>query len=204
MTALLKASIRSRPISIEKTLPGIAEHAVKQREESERLPPYSAMVGQSESIRRIRAQIRRLSDKDITVLITGESGTGKELIARAIHYHSPRRNGPLVKINCAALPDELLESEIFGFQKGAFTGAHKTKPGRIELAQGGTLFVDEIGRPFSESAGQVPSGTRGQGLCAAGGHGGPFGGCQGRCGHQRAPPQEGDGRDLSEKTCTIV
>jgi len=124
---------------------GIIEDATKQREESERLPPYSAMIGQSESIRKIRAQIRRLSDKDITVLITGESGTGKELIARAIHYHSPRRYGPLVKINCAALPDELLESEIFGFQKGAFTGAHKTKPGRIELAQGGTLFVDEIG-----------------------------------------------------------
>jgi two-component system response regulator AtoC len=123
----------------------VVEHAKKQREESEHLPPYSAMVGQSEGIRRIRAQIRRLSDKDITVLITGESGTGKELIARAIHYHSPRRHGPLVKINCAALPDELLESEIFGFQKGAFTGAHKTKPGRIELAQGGTLFVDEIG-----------------------------------------------------------
>lgn len=123
----------------------VVEDATKQREESERLPPYFAMVGQSEGIRRIRAQIRRLSDKDITVLITGESGTGKELIARAIHYHSPRRHGPLVKINCAALPDELLESEIFGFQKGAFTGAHKTKPGRIELAQGGTLFVDEMG-----------------------------------------------------------
>jgi two-component system response regulator AtoC len=123
----------------------VVDRARKQGEESERLPPYSAMVGQSESIKRIRAQIRRVSDKDITVLITGESGTGKELIARAIHYHSPRRHGPLVKINCAALPDELLESEIFGFQKGAFTGAHKTKPGRIELAQGGTLFVDEIG-----------------------------------------------------------
>jgi two-component system response regulator AtoC len=123
----------------------VVEDATKQREESERLPPYFAMVGQSEGIRRTRAQIRRISDKDITVLITGESGTGKELIARAIHYHSPRRHGPLVKINCAALPDELLESEIFGFQKGAFTGAHKTKPGRIELAQGGTLFVDEMG-----------------------------------------------------------
>ncbi len=123
----------------------VVKHATKQREESERLPPYSAMLGQSEGLRRIRAQIRRLSDKDITVLITGESGTGKELIARAIHYHSPRRHGPLVKINCAALPDELLESEMFGFQKGAFTGAHKTKPGRIELAQGGTLFVDEMG-----------------------------------------------------------
>ena len=79
------------------------------------------------------------------MLITGETGTGKELVARFIHYHSPRREGPLVKISCGALPDDLLESEIFGFQKGAFTGAYRDKPGRLELAQGGTLFIDEIG-----------------------------------------------------------
>jgi two-component system, NtrC family, response regulator AtoC len=79
------------------------------------------------------------------VLITGETGTGKELIARSIHYHSLRSKGPLVKISCGALPDELLESEVFGFQKGAFTGAHRNKPGRLELAHEGTLFIDEIG-----------------------------------------------------------
>jgi two-component system response regulator AtoC len=96
-------------------------------------------------MKRVRQKVVSVSGKDMTVLITGETGTGKELIARAIHYHSPRRRGPLVKINCGALPDELLESEVFGFQRGAFTGAHKDKPGRLEMAHGGTLFIDEIG-----------------------------------------------------------
>ncbi|MBW2302660.1 MAG: sigma-54-dependent Fis family transcriptional regulator [Deltaproteobacteria bacterium] len=106
---------------------------------------FPILVGGSRAISEIRKKIRRVADKDITVLITGESGTGKELIARSIHRYSLRRSGPLVKINCSALPDDLLESEIFGFQKGAFTGAHQDKPGRFELADGGTLFIDEIG-----------------------------------------------------------
>jgi Nif-specific regulatory protein len=79
------------------------------------------------------------------VLLRGESGTGKELIANAIHYNSPRAKGPLVKVNCAALPQDLIESELFGYEKGAFTGAHLAKKGRFELAEGGTLFLDEIG-----------------------------------------------------------
>ena len=108
-------------------------------------PEYPILIGQSQAIRSVRQGIRKVSGKDITVLVTGESGTGKELIARAIHYLSQRKDGPLVKINCGALPDELLESEVFGFQKGAFTGAHKDKPGRLEMAHGGTLFIDEIG-----------------------------------------------------------
>lgn len=106
---------------------------------------YPLIVGQSEKILEVRQKIRNVGGKNITVLITGETGTGKELVARFIHYHSPRREGPLVKISCGALPDDLLESEIFGFQKGAFTGAYRDKPGRLELAQGGTLFIDEIG-----------------------------------------------------------
>ncbi len=103
------------------------------------------IVGQSEDIRTIKRKIQKVCDKDITVLVTGDTGTGKELIARSIHYHSKRNKGPLVKINCGALPDELLESEVFGFQKGAFTGAHRDKPGRLEMADGGTVFIDEIG-----------------------------------------------------------
>ena len=106
---------------------------------------YPVIIGQSNEVRAIKQKIQIVSTKDITVLITGETGTGKELIARSIHYHSLRSNGPLVKINCGALPDELLESEVFGFQKGAFTGAHRNKPGRMELAHEGTLFIDEIG-----------------------------------------------------------
>jgi transcriptional regulator with PAS, ATPase and Fis domain len=86
----------------------------------------------------------RLSDTDTSVLIQGESGTGKELVARALHYHSPRKDKPFMKINCAALPDPLLESELFGYEKGAFTGATQRKPGKFKLADGGTLFLDEV------------------------------------------------------------
>jgi two-component system response regulator AtoC len=124
---------------------GLLREAVKSIQESESLPDFPVLVGKSQEITRIREKIDAVADKDITVLITGESGTGKELIARSLHYFSSRNKGPLIKINCGALPDELLESEVFGFQKGAFTGAHKNKPGRLELAHEGTLFVDEIG-----------------------------------------------------------
>jgi two-component system response regulator AtoC len=109
------------------------------------MPESPIIIGQGEAVREIRRKIKRLSDKDVTVLINGESGTGKELIARSIHHYSQRNGGPLVKVNCATLPDELLESEIFGFQKGAFTDAHQDKPGLLEMANGGTLFIDEIG-----------------------------------------------------------
>lgn len=121
------------------------ERALQEKAECETGPDFPVLIGESGAMKRIREKIRSICDKDITVLITGESGTGKELIARSIFYHSTRKNGPFVKVNCTALPDELLESEVFGFQKGAFTGAHKNKPGRIELADGGTLFIDEIG-----------------------------------------------------------
>jgi two-component system response regulator AtoC len=106
---------------------------------------YPIIIGQSREIRAMKQKLRKVADKDITVLITGETGTGKELVARSIHFHSQRSRGPLVKVDCASLPDDLLESEVFGFQKGAFTDAHKDKPGRLELADGGTLFFDEIG-----------------------------------------------------------
>lgn len=121
------------------------ERAVRQRSEDKSNHDFPALIGRSDGIKKVREQIHRICKKDVNILITGESGTGKELIARAVHYGSIRSEGPLVKINCGALPDDLLESEVFGFQKGAFTGAHKNKPGRLELADGGTLFVDEIG-----------------------------------------------------------
>jgi len=124
---------------------GTIDKALKNKNESELLPDFSVLIGQSQEMIDIRHKIKSVADKDITVLVTGETGTGKELIARSIHFHSPRNKGPLVKINCVALPDELIESEVFGFQRGAFTGAHKDKPGRLELADGGTLFIDEIG-----------------------------------------------------------
>ena len=103
------------------------------------------IIGESGRMQEVLALVKRVAPSDATVLIRGESGTGKELIARAIHYNSPRAAGPLVTLNCAALPEQLLESELFGHEKGAFTGAGSLRKGRFELADGGTIFLDEIG-----------------------------------------------------------
>jgi transcriptional regulator with GAF, ATPase, and Fis domain len=105
---------------------------------------YGEMLGTNEKMREVRELISRVADTDVTVLIRGESGTGKELVARAVHTSSPRRARTFVKVNCAALPSELLESELFGFERGAFTGAIQHKPGKFEFANHGTMFLDEI------------------------------------------------------------
>jgi DNA-binding NtrC family response regulator len=104
-----------------------------------------AIVGISESVAALRRRLPKLGAADCSVLITGETGTGKECVAQALHALSPRRAGPRVSINCAALPDSLLDSELFGYERGAFTGANTAYPGKVTLAQGGTLFLDEIG-----------------------------------------------------------
>jgi two-component system response regulator HydG len=106
---------------------------------------YGELVGASEGMRKVFAIVDRVAPTDTSVAIYGESGTGKELVARAIHTRSKRAGGPFIKVNCAALAETLLESELFGHEKGAFTGAVRTKPGRFELADRGTLFLDEIG-----------------------------------------------------------
>ncbi len=106
---------------------------------------FENFIGDSKEIQDVFELIEKVANTDSTVLITGESGTGKELIAKAIHYNSYRRDKPMVVINCGAIPEELLESELFGHEKGAFTGAHKSRMGRFELANGGTIFLDEIG-----------------------------------------------------------
>lgn len=103
------------------------------------------IIGNCSSMRVVYEQIAQVANSPATVLIRGESGTGKELVAGAIHYSSPRRNNPLIMINCAALPENLIESELFGHEKGAFTGAHQQRKGRFQQANGGTLFLDEIG-----------------------------------------------------------
>jgi transcriptional regulator with PAS, ATPase and Fis domain len=107
--------------------------------------PYWLLFSKSPKMERVKAIIDQIASTDITVLIRGESGTGKELVAKAIHSKSMRREKPFVKVNCAAIPRELTESELFGFERGAFTGAHAKKPGKFELANGGTIFLDEIG-----------------------------------------------------------
>jgi len=123
-----------------------------QREEvaaEERMATAPEMLGQATAMQDVFRAIGRLSQSNVTVMITGESGTGKELVARALHKHSPRANGPFVAINTAAIPKDLLESELFGHERGAFTGAQTMRPGRFDKAEGGTLFLDEIGdMPF--------------------------------------------------------
>ncbi len=106
--------------------------------------PTAEIVGESPAMLRIFETIRRVARTDVTVLISGESGTGKELVARAIHAKSPRRHRPFVAINCGAIPENLVESELFGHEKGSFTGAHTQRKGRLEIADGGTVFLDEI------------------------------------------------------------
>jgi two-component system, NtrC family, response regulator AtoC len=134
----------------------IVAKAVRQSEAQRRTPrmfdPHDitehgrfGIVGQSAQMRQIYAVIEKVADTPSTVLITGESGTGKELVAKALHAHSSRKDAPFIKINCAAIPKTLMESELFGYEKGAFTGAVASKPGRFELADKGTLFLDEIG-----------------------------------------------------------
>jgi DNA-binding NtrC family response regulator len=117
----------------------------KLREELGYRYEFDNIIGRSNAMQEIFATIERVAPSRATVLLAGESGVGKDLIARAIHYHSPRRDRPFVKINCTALPENLMESELFGYEKGAFTGANTSKPGRFEQADTGTAFLDEIG-----------------------------------------------------------
>jgi two-component system NtrC family response regulator len=110
---------------------------------------YHQILGESEAIRRVYSLIQRVGPTDATVLTVGENGTGKELVAHAIHEASPRREAPFIPINCGAIPETLLESELFGHERGSFTDAYRTREGRVELAAGGTLFLDEIGEMSS-------------------------------------------------------
>jgi len=134
-------------IYVEKALKfkNLEEENIRLKKELKGKYHYKNIVGTSKVIKKIYDLIEKVSDSDGTVLITGASGTGKELIARSIHYNSQRGDNPLVVINCGAIPETLLESELFGHEKGAFTGAYKKRIGRFEMANGGTIFLDEIG-----------------------------------------------------------
>jgi two-component system nitrogen regulation response regulator NtrX len=140
-----------KPLSRERVLVTV-KNAVERRALNARVRALEAaegsaedMLGESEAIEEVRRKVSKVAGTGVRVLITGESGTGKELVARAIHRSSKRANGPFVKVNCAAIPSELIESELFGHERGAFSGAIQQKRGRFELADGGTLFLDEIG-----------------------------------------------------------
>jgi DNA-binding NtrC family response regulator len=124
---------------------GLRDENRKLKEELGRRYEFDNIIGRSTQMQEIFAAVLRVAPTRATVLLTGESGVGKDLIARAIHFHSPRKDRPLVKINCSALPENLMESELFGYEKGAFTGANVSKPGKFEQADTGTVFLDEIG-----------------------------------------------------------
>ena len=142
-TLVAQAVRLSRQVDLERK--SLTEERDRLRRTVQGQYGFDNIVGRSVPMRRAFDLVRQVAKWDTTVLIRGESGTGKELIASAIHYHSPRAGGPFVRLNCAALPDNLLESELFGHEKGAFTGATTRRQGRFELADGGTLFLDEIG-----------------------------------------------------------
>jgi DNA-binding NtrC family response regulator len=124
---------------------GLRDENRQLKEELGRRYEFDNIIGRSPQMQEIFAAVLRVAPTRATVLLTGESGVGKDLIARAIHFHSPRKDRPLVKINCSALPENLMESELFGYEKGAFTGANISKPGKFEQADTGTVFLDEIG-----------------------------------------------------------
>jgi two-component system NtrC family response regulator len=142
-----------KPVHLEtlKLILGRAAYVAQLEHDNRRLQQqamqdgFQGLIGASRPMQQLFETVRRVAGSDLAVLIAGESGTGKELVARAVHRESARREHPFVAINCGAIPEHLLESELFGHEKGAFTGAHLQRKGRIELAQGGTLFLDEVG-----------------------------------------------------------
>src|SRR5687767_5970574 len=141
------SEILTKPIAVDEVADSIRRLLDRQR-----LSATTGLIGQSEAIREVLVKVEQMAPVSSTVLVEGESGTGKELVARAIHRLSPRRSRPFIAVNVGALPETLLESELFGHEKGAFTGAAERRLGRFELADTGTLFLDEIG--------DVPAGTQ--------------------------------------------
>jgi len=131
-------------LELHANMPSEKPKKVTGTEPVDLLPPDDILFGQSEAMKGVRLRAAKICDTNIPVLLYGDGGTGKEVLGRWIHKHSPSRTGQFVKVNCAAIPGTLLESELFGYEKGAFTGAHVSKPGRVELAHNGTLFLDEV------------------------------------------------------------
>ena len=155
VASMMSQALRIAHLADAETHPsagGPAPHREQPREQAEEQHDFSNLIGNSGPMQQVYEQIGKVARSNATVMVRGESGTGKELIAHAIHYNSLRKSGPFIKVNCAALPDTLIESELFGYEKGAFTGAQAQKKGRFELAECGTLFLDEIGEVNAATA----------------------------------------------------
>ncbi|MAW62579.1 MAG: sigma-54-dependent Fis family transcriptional regulator [Acidimicrobiaceae bacterium] len=144
VTSMIAQAIRVNHL-VDAERQRLVDENVHLRDELKQRYDFANIVGTSRPMREVYGQVNQVAGANTTVLVRGESGTGKELIAHAIHYNSRRAKKPFIKVSCAALPDSLIESELFGYEKGAFTGAQNRKKGRFELAEGGTLFLDEIG-----------------------------------------------------------
>lgn len=141
MLKTVKRLIRQQPVSRKP----VVEPAQGEQGETLNESPLGQLVGNCQPMQRLYKRLRKVAPADITVLVQGESGTGKELVAKAIHELSPRSGADIISVNCAAIPESLIEAELFGYEKGAFTGANTTRTGLVEAAEGGTLFLDEIG-----------------------------------------------------------
>jgi transcriptional regulator with GAF, ATPase, and Fis domain len=141
---LAEESLMSALAEVQQLKDRLHEENIYLKEEVRGAQNYGEIVGRSEALKRVLSQTEQVAPLNTTVLILGETGTGKELLAHAIHTHSPRAKNPLVKVNCAALPAPLIETELFGHAKGAFTGASGERRGRFEIADGSTLFLDEV------------------------------------------------------------
>jgi len=133
----------------------LEEENLRLRKELDKKYSFANIIGNSRKVQEVFYLITQVAKSNANVLLLGESGTGKELVANAIHYNSLRSTKPLVKVNCAALPENLIEAELFGYEKGAFTGANSEKAGKFEMAHGGTIFLDEIGALALESQGKL-------------------------------------------------
>jgi Nif-specific regulatory protein len=144
LSTFISQAITIQKLIEEETQPFIVEN-IRLRQELSKKYRFGNLIGKSPRMLQLFEQIELIAESKSSVLLIGESGTGKELIASAIHYNSPRKDMPFIKINCAAIPETLLESELFGYRKGAFTGATSDKKGKFEIADGGTIFLDEIG-----------------------------------------------------------
>ena len=173
------------------------------RQELKERYDFSNIIGTSGPTRQMYEQVAQVAQTNTTVLIRGESGTGKELIAHAIHYNSLRAKKPFVKVSCAALPDTLIESELFGYEKGAFTGATTRKKGRFEMAEGGTLFLDEIGEVQPRHAGQAAARAAGTRVRATRRHGDRQGQRAADRGHQQGHGEGDRATARSARTSTI-
>ena len=182
----------------------LAKEKVYLEEEIRTEHNFEEIVGDSAALRRVLKQVETVAPTDSTVLIRGETGTGKELIARALHELSPRRERTFVKLNCAAIPTGLLESELFGHEKGAFTGAIAQKIGRFELAHQGTLFLDEIGDIPLELQPKLLRVPAGAGVRAPGQHADDPGGRAPGGRHQPRPGADGRRRPASAATSTTA